>query len=473
MTGAKYGMIKNYILTPAFLVMIASAGLAQQKVTADKIVGIVGDKIILKSELAIAIQDMQRNSGGAELKGVDECQILDGMLIQKALVLQAEKDSLPVSEEEVEAEVDQRIRYFINLYGGKEAFEQIAQRTVYQAKQDFLIPIREQRLAQAMRNEIVKDIKITPTEVKDYFEKIKKNNLRFYESEMQLSQIVLYPKASRDIEKLAIDELNDYKRQVESGQKKFETLAQFYSDDPGSKDKGGQIELNRADSKMWDPVFFSTAFRLKEGQVSPVIKSKFGYHIIQMVSRNGDEAIVRHILKIPQITEPEIKEVSNILDSVRMQLVAGTMGFGEAIARHSGDNAIFTADDVAKSTAGQIMGKDGSTFLTITDLDKDMVLLLKNSNLKPGEYSKPTVFTDDKGKKGVRIVLMVSKSEPHTENLRDDYNRVAQRALDEKKSGVLEKWFANKIPTFYIMIDGEYKTCSNLSKWQGTASAGN
>jgi peptidyl-prolyl cis-trans isomerase SurA len=466
-------MIKRSFLLPAFLIL-ASATFAQQKVTADKIVGIVGDKIILKSELGIAIQDMVRNNNGQEVKGVDECSILDNMLIQKALVLQAEKDSLPVSEDEVEAEVDQRIRYFINMYGGKEAFEQIAQRTVYQAKQDFIIPIREQRLATAMRNKIVEDIKITPQEVKEYFEKAKKNNLRFYESEMQLSQLVLYPKASRDIERLSIDELNEYKRQVESGQKKFEVLARLYSDDPGSKEKGGEIELSRSDSKMWDPVFFATAFRLKDGQVSPVIKSKFGYHIIQMVSRNGDDAIVRHILKIPPVTEPEIADVSTVLDSVRNLLVAGTIGFGEAIARFSVDNAKYSTDDVSKSTAGQIMGKDGSTFLTISEMDKDMVLLLKSANLKPGEYSKPTSFSDDRGKKGVRIVLMVSKSEPHTENLKDDYNRIAQRALDEKKSVALEKWFGNKIPTFYVMIDGDYKSCSNLSKWQGTAAtAGN
>jgi len=466
-------MIKKSLLLPALLFLAAAGAFAQQKVVADKIVGIVGDKIILKSELGIAIQDMIRNNNGQEVKGVDECSILDNMLIQKALVLQAEKDSLPVSEEEVEAEVDQRIRYFINMYGGKEAFEQIAQRTVYQAKQDFLIPIREQRLATAMRNKIVEDVKITPQEVKEYFEKIKKNNLRFYESEMQLSQLVLYPKASRDIERLSIDELNEYKRQVESGQKKFEVLARLYSDDPGSKEKGGEIALSRADSKMWDPVFFATAFRLKEGQVSPVIKSKFGYHIIQMVSRSGDDAIVRHILKIPPVTEPEIAEISTILDSVRNLLVAGTMGFGEAIARFSIDNTKWSTDDVSKSTAGQIMGKDGSTFLTISEMDKDMVLLLKSSNLKPGEYSKPSSFTDDRGKKGVRIVLMVSKSEPHTENLKDDYNRVAQRALDEKKSAALEKWFGSKIPTYYIMIDGDYKTCSNLSKWQTGATAGN
>jgi peptidyl-prolyl cis-trans isomerase SurA len=460
-------MAKRLILIPAFFCIVAG-GFAQQKVVADKIAGIVGDKIILKSELTIALADNQRNAGGQEIKGMDECNILDGMLIQKALVVQSEKDSLPVSDEEVEAEVDQKIRYFINLYGGKEAFEQIAQRTVYQAKQDFLAPIREQRQAAAMRNKIVADIKITPTEVKEYFEKIPPDRRIFYESQMQLNQLVLYPKASRDIEKLAIDELNEYKRQVEAGQKKFETLAQFYSDDPGSKDKGGEIDLNRNDSKQWDPVFFSTAFRLKDGQISPVIKSKYGYHIIQMVSRNGDDARVRHILKIPQITDPEINETSAKLDSIRAQLAAGTLGFGEAIARYT------ETDDPARSTAGQIMNRNGSTFLTITDLDKDMVQLLKNSNLKPGEYSKPVVFTDERGKKGVRVVEMLTKSEPHRENLKDDYNSVASRALDEKKSAALEKWFITKIPTLYVMIDGEFRNCSNLTKWQNTpATAGN
>ena len=461
-------MLKKFTLFATALFAILSGSFAQQKVVADKIAGIVGDKIILKSELAIAIADMQRNSGGADVKGVDECTILDNMLIQKALVLQAEKDSLPVSDEEVEAEVDQKIRYFISMYGGKDAFEQIAQRTVYQAKQDFMAPIREQRQAEAMRKKVVDGITITPTEVKDYFEKIPADKRIFYESELRLNQLVIYPKASRDIEKLAMDELNEYKQQVESGQKKFDLLAKIYSDDPGSKEKGGQIELNRNDSKMWDPVFFSTAFRLKEGQVSPVIKSKYGYHIIQMVSRNGDDAVVRHILKIPQITQPEIDETTTLLDSIRAQLVAGTLGFGEAIIKNT------PADDPQRSTAGQIMGRNGSTFLSISDLDKDMVLLLKSADLKPGQYSKPSVFTDERGKKGVRIVELLSKTEPHRENLRDDYNRIAQRALDEKRSAALEKWFMTKIPTFYIMIDGDYRNCANLSKWQTTpATAGN
>jgi len=455
-------MIKKILLFTALSFVLADGFAQQAKVVADKIAGILGDKIILRSELATAVADIQRNGGAA----TDECNILDNMFIQKALVLQSERDSLPVNDDEVDAELDQKIRYFINLYGGKDALEQIAQRTVYQLKQDMRPSIKEQRQANAMRQKIVEDIKITPTEVKEYYEKIPKDKLIFYESELQLSQIILYPKASRDIEKLAIDELNEYKRQVEAGSKKFESLAQIYSEDPGSKDKGGMIQMNRSD-KIWDPVFFATAFRLKEGQVSPVIKSKIGYHLIQMVSRNGDDIVVRHILKIPQITAPEISEATVKLDSIRTQLMSGLYGFGEAVAKYSDD-------DIAKSTAGQIMGRDGSSFLTIDQLDKDMVLLLKSSNLKPGEYSKPTSFTDERGKKGVRIVLMVSKSEPHRENLRDDYNRVSSRALDEKKSAALEKWFGTKIPTFYIMIDGDYRDCSTLKKWAGnSATAGN
>ena len=453
--------MKKILLGLVFLMTLSFCFAQQQKVVADKIIGIVGDKIILKSEIIIANEDIQRQGG----QPMDNCNLFDQMLTQKALVLQAEKDSIPVTEEDIEAEIDQRIRYFVSQYGSREALEQISGRTIYQIKEDFRQPIREQRLSQGMRNKIVEGIKITPTEVKDYFEKIPKDNLLFFESELQIAQIIMYPKASRDIEMLAIDELNDFKKQVEAGTKKFETLASLYSDDPGSKSKGGIIELNKND-KQWDPTFFATAFRLKEGQVSPVIKSKIGYHIIQMVSRAGDDAVVRHILRIPQITDAETNETVAKLDSIRNQLVNGSISFGEAVARYSDD-------PTAKFTAGRLLAHDGSTYLTIEQLDKEMVLLLKNSNLKPGEYSKPTPYTDENGKKGVRIVELVTKSDPHRENLRDDYNKIAQKALEEKKMDVLQKWFQSKIPTYYIMIDSEFKNCANISKWKNATTASN
>ena len=227
---------------------------------------------------------------------------------------------------------------------------------------------------------------------------------------------------------------------------------------PGVKDKGGMYQINRLE-KQWDPVFLAAAFRLKDGQISPVIKTKFGYHIIQMVSRNGDDAVIRHILRIPQITEPEILQATAKLDSIRQQLISGSIGFGEAVAKYSDD-------ENAKFTAGVLMARDGSNYLKIDELDKEMVLTLKKENLGSGQYSKPTAFTDERGKKGVRIIYIISKSEPHRENLKDDYNRIAQRALEQKKNKALQAWFQARIATYYIMIDGDYRNCGNLSKWQ-------
>src|SRR3984893_2171643 len=430
----------------------------QRAVVADKIVGIVGDKIILKSDITNAIADAKRQ--GQEVPAEASCIVMQQALAQKALVLQAEKDSLQVTEEDIDALLDNQIRSFIQAYGSKEALEQIAGRTIYQLKEDFRLPFRERKLAEMMRNKIVESVKITPNEVKEYFEKIPKDSLVFYESELELGEIVIFPKASRDIEKLAIDELIEYKKQVESGAKKFETLASLHSDDPGSKDKGGQYTINR-NEKTWDPTFLAAAFRLKEGQVSPVIKTKFGYHIIQMVNRAGDDAVIRHILKIPQVTDAEINAGIKHLDSVRAKLIAGTITFGEAVAKYSDDEG-------AKFTGGIRQCRNGN-YCTIDELDKDVVLLLKNFNV--GEFSQPTPFTDERGRKGIRIAYLKTRTEPHRENLKDDYNRIAQRALEIKKEQALEKWFLKKIPSYYIMIDDEYKSCSMLGTWLSVAKS--
>jgi peptidyl-prolyl cis-trans isomerase SurA len=430
-----------------FSILLVNMAQAQQaKVLVDKIVGILGDKIVLKSDLLNYIDDMKRRGG--EVPADAECVLLERMLMDKALVLQAEKDSLPISDEEVEAEIDQRIRYFIMEFGGKEAVEQVAGRTIFQMKEDFRQSVKERRLADAMRAKIVELIKITPQETKVYYDKIPKDSLRFYETELVVGQIILYPKAGRELEKFAIDELTDYKRQIESG-KSFENLARLYSEDPGSKANGGRYEINK-NEKQWDPDFKSAAFRLKDGQVSPVIKSKFGYHIIQMVSRNGDDAVIRHILRIPEVTQDEIDQALSKMDTIRSKLIAGNLSFGEAVEK-------FSDDENSKFTAGLLMDQSGSTSVTIDALDKEIVKQL--GNLKIGEYSKPIAFQDERAKKGVRLIYLQNKTEPHRENLRDDYSKVAMRALEEKKNLAIEKWFQSRLPTYYTMIDAEYQSC--------------
>jgi peptidyl-prolyl cis-trans isomerase SurA len=427
---------------------------------ADKIIGKVGDRIILQSDIINAINDIQRQGG--EVPENADCLLMESELIKKALVLQAEKDSLTIDDAEVESIIENKIRNFMQAYGGREALEEIAGRTIYQIKEDFRKPIKEQELANKMRNKILETIRITPNEVADYFESIPKDSLPFYESELEVGQIVIYPKPSRDIESYTAKQLNDIKKQIETGGKRFDQMAKLYSEDPGSKESGGQYAINRAD-KFWDPVFLQTSFKLKEGQISNVVKSKFGLHIIQCVSRMGDDAVVRHILMIPPVTQDELDESKNRLDSARSKLMAGTLTFGEAVSQYG--------DDEDKFSGGWILGADQSSMVTIDQIDKSLIPVLKN--LKPGQYSQPEVFTTEQGKKGVRFVYLRTRTEPHRENLKDDYNKIANRTLEEKKQNILSDWFAAKIDTYYIYVDPKYNSCSSLRPWMDASASRN
>ncbi len=447
--------MKKSLLTLCFLVVAVVSFAQTKKVLADKIIATVGDKIILRSDIENSIHDMQRQN--IDIPPNASCILLQQALALKALVLQAERDSLPVSDEEVDAEIDNKIRYYVSQYGSKEILEQVAGKTVFQLKEEFRPVIRDQKLASAERDKIVGDVRITPNEVEAYYDKIPKDSLLFYESKLEVGQVVMYPKPSRDLENYAIDQLKEYKKEVEDGSKKFEVLASLFSDDPGTKDKGGLMDINRNETQI-DPVFLGKAFSLKDGQISNVFKTQFGYHIIQMVSRRGDDATIRHILKVPQVSSIQVNETKEKLDSIRTLLTEGKMQFGTAVSK-------FSEDDASKFTGGLITGPDGqSTFLSIDNLDKDLVLMLKD--LKVGEYSQPTEYIDPStGKKAVRIVEIIAKTQPHRENLKDDYDKVAQRALEEKKSKALDDWFASKMPNFYINISKDYSSCPELERW--------
>ena len=447
------------VLASIAICIISISSFAQpKKMIADKIVGKVGDRIILYSDIQNAINDAIRQ--GAQLPPNPECILLEGELIKKALVIQAEKDSLPVSDEEIDALLDNQVRGMIQQYGGdKTIIEQITGKSVYQLKEDSKQAFKEKKLAESMRSKIVDNVKITPNEVRDYFNGLTKDSLPYYESELQVGQLTLYPKASRDIESYTAKQLNDIKRQIETGGRRFDQMAKLYTQDPGSKENGGQYNINRND-KFWDPVFISTAFKLKEGQISNVVKSKFGLHIIQLVSRFGDDAVVRHILMIPQVTDDEMSDATHKLDSIKNLLDSKKMSFGEAVAK-------FSEDDDSKFTGGMKQSRDGNTLITIDQLDKDIIPMLKN--MKPGQFSAPQSFASEQGKKGVRILYLLSRSEPHRMNIRDDYNRIATQALEEKKQSILEKWFSSHISNYYIYIDPEYQSCQQLSVWEKQA----
>ncbi|MFM1840874.1 MAG: peptidylprolyl isomerase [Sediminibacterium sp.] len=453
--------LHRVVLSILFLTVTVIAQAQVKKVIADKIVGAVGDKYILKSDIDNAIADYKRQAQGQEGAVIPSvCQVLEGQLIRKALVLQSEKDSLVVTDEEVENMIDTKIRRFIAEFGSKEALEEIAGKSIFQLKEDFRMPIKEQKLAQDMQEKIVEKIKITPNEVRQYYNKISVDSLPLYESEVSIAQIIIHPKANRDIEEYVISQLLGYRKQVEAGINTFDQLIKLYSEDPGAKENLGVYNLNR-NERNFDPAFMAGSFRLKDGQISAPIKSKFGYHLIQLISRSGDDAVVKHILRIPPITNDEINETKHLLDSIKKEVLAGRLIFGEAVNKYSDDEG-------SKFSGGSITGNDGSAYVNLDQLDKDMIMVVKN--MKPGEISEPQVYVDERGRKTVRLIYFKERSAPHKENLKEDYNKVSVRALEEKKAKAMEAWFKEHINNYYIYLDPEYNVCKELVDWNKVAN---
>ncbi|MBO9619342.1 MAG: peptidylprolyl isomerase [Niabella sp.] len=436
---------------------IATAQGQAHKAVADKIIGVVGDRIILQSDIQNAVSDAMRN--GEKLPDNAPCIIMEHALLQKILALQAERDSIPLTDEDVEANMDLKVRNWISQFGSQAALEEVAGKTVYQLKDDQRPFIKEQMLSEKMRSKVVNDVHITPTEVKSYFDKIPKDSLPFLESELEVGQIAILPPASKDVEDYIYNEMLGYKKQIESGATTFENLAKRVSEDPGSRERGGSYEVNRSDKSTWDPVFLSTAFRLKAGEIAlPVKSNRFGYFLIQQVSRRGDVAKIKMILRIPPVTENELAVARKQLDSVRAEVEEKKISFKDAAYKYSDDENV-------KNYGPFVLNRDGSTYVTIDALDKDMVNTIKD--MKVGDISKPVAFTNDQGKKGVRLVYLKSKTAPHRLNLVDDYSKIADLALEQKKGEVLDKWLTKKIPTYYILLDKEAtQECPNLSKYQ-------
>jgi peptidyl-prolyl cis-trans isomerase SurA len=453
--------LKGLLAVSILAFLSVNVAAQSKKILADKIIGAVGDKYILKSDVENAIADFKRQAQGQE--GVSlptQCMIIESQLIRKALVLQAEKDSISVTDDYVDNAIESKIRRFIMEFGSKEALEEVAGRSIAQLKEDFKVPTKEQKMADDMQEKIVDKVKITPNEVRAFYNKIPSDSLPLYESEVQVAQVIIHPKANRDIEEYVIKQMLDYRRQVETGKNKFDQLIKQYSEDPGVKENMGQYSLNR-NEKNFDPAFMSTSFRLKEGQISAPVKSKFGYHLIQLISRSGDDAVVKHILRIPPITNDEINDAKKLLDSVRGQIIKKKMTFNEAVNKFSDDDGRYNGGYVTA-------GRDGDTYVNYDAMDKDMIQLIKS--MKPGDVSEPQSFLDERGRKAVRLVYFRDKTIPHKENLKEDYNRVASRALEVKKAKTLETWFKEHIPNYYIYIDPEFQACKELTDWSKVAN---
>lgn len=461
-------LIKRGLTLAILAVSLAGTVSAQQsgpnneKVIADKIIAQVGDNIVLQSDVREGVNQYRSNPEFTNLPPDLECHILKTQVMMKALAIQAQRDSLPFSEEEVNDEFQRRINHWLQQFGGdKGRLEQAVGKTIDQIRQEWAPDLKQTLLAQKMQRSIAENVTITPVEVEAYYNQIPKDSLKFYESQFEASQIVMYPKPNQDIIDYIKNELEDWKKQVEDKKANFQALAKLYSDEPHADQTGGQMSINRQEDKgRFDPDFMNAAFRLRDGQISPVIKTQFGYHIIEMVSRAGNDAIVRHIVKVPPVTDEEVKIVQKKMDSIKDLLSTGKMDFSEAFNR-------YNEDKQAKFNAGAIYGVENysmvTTFTIDQLIDKELVTLLPS--MKVGEFSDPQTFTDQSGKQAVRIVYLRVRTEPHRENLKDDYDKIAQRALVLKQQEALDDWLTNHMKDFYVQIDPSFSGCPELAQW--------
>lgn len=450
---------RSVLLLPVLLCL--ATGVHAQG-TLDKIVAVVGkSRIILKSDIEVQAENI-RQQNPDEAGDMPECNIMEQMLLQKLLVEQAERDSVSVSDEEVESTLETRVRYFISMYGSKEKVEEISGKTIYQLKDENREVTKEMLLSERMQGTILESVKVTPVEVQRFYQNIPADSLPFFPATVELGQIVMDPDVSPELDTYARKKLERIRKEIVDEGADFAIKAGIESDDPGTRNEGGMIKgMSRKGSGMVTE-FVVAAFKLQNGEVSPVFRTRFGYHIIQMVKRTGDEADVRHILIKPERTTADFEMALDKLDSIRTILIDGKMKFQEAVGK-------FTTDEMSSRNGGMITDAQGNTTLQVEDLDPTLALMI--DTLKPGHYSKPYIYTTARGERSCRIVYMKSISDPHKANLKEDYSRIQFAALQKKKTDRMQEWVRDKAPSYYIKIDPEYAQCPNLQVFISGGSA--
>ncbi len=429
----------------------------------DKIIAIIGEKIILRSELENTIEEYMRES--PEMSESDmRCELMNQFLTQKILIEQAARDSVIVSDEEIEGNLNNRIRYFIAQFGSEEKMEEVAGKSIYQLKDDYRMMFRDRLTAERMQQTILSNVKITPQEVRAFYDKIPVDSLPFFPSMLEVGQIVFKPNVNKEVEEYAINKLEEIRKDIVSGKVSFDIMAGIHSEDPGSKDLGGELGIIGRDELV--PEFAAAAFRLQNGEMSPIVKTKYGFHIVQMQNRQGEKAKLRHILIKPLITSDMVKEALQRADSVRASLISGKMKFSEAVGK-------YTTDDATKITGGMFTDPQTAGSLIAPDLLEPGVAIAIH-DLKVGEYSQPQEFVDPQsGDRLVRIIYLKNRTEPHRANLKEDYSRIQTVALEQKRTETLQKWINDKLPEFYVQIDHEFKDCESLKKWFDTIAKKN
>lgn len=446
----KNKMFKKIIITLCFPIWAFSQTSSQTDLplevlsNVDKIVAKIDNYYILKSEVeSIVVRAKQEN------QNLSPCKALESLAVQKLLVAKAEIDSVIVDNDMVNSQLDARMAEMIRLYGNEKNIVQQFNKSIETLKSEFRTEVKERLTAQKMQQTITEKLNITPYEVKKFFSQVPSDSLPIIPTEVILSQIVKLAKVSDEQKNDLIQKLEGIKRKIELGEN-FADLAKEYSEDQGSKSYGGDLGWSKRGQMV--PEFEAAAMSLDSGKLSGIVESDFGFHLIQTIELRGQEFHARHILLRPDYSILDITDSKNFLDSLRNKIIIDSLNFEKQVKIHS--------DDKMTSTSGGIIidEESGSNKLQL-DANMETYTYFAVDSMKVGQISRPMNYRTPDGKTGMRIVYLKDKIEAHTANLKDDYEKLRNYALNNKQNEIVEKWFREAISEVYISIDPEYKTC--------------
>ncbi|WP_151085961.1 peptidylprolyl isomerase [Hymenobacter baengnokdamensis] len=418
----------------------------------DGIVVKVDNQIILRSEVEGIVAQEQARAQGKPLPPDLRCKILQSLVLSKLMLARADIDSVTVTDARVNSELDRRMNYFVQQVGSEKKLEEMYNKPVRVLKEDLRPQVRDQLVQQEMQDKISGKVAITPREVKEYFDKVPKDSVPYFSTEVEVGQIVIPAQVNDKAKQEAIAQLNDLRGRVLAGES-FEELAKKYSQDPGSAAQGGYLGFFKKGELV--PEYEAASRKLEPGQLSPVVESQFGFHLIQFIERKGDSYSTRHILLKPAAGAADASVAATKLTRIRNQILKDSISFAKAAKD-------FSTDKITAANGGLLANRaDGGSKLPLDKLDPAVFFII--DTMKVGHITPPLPYRTDDGKEAMRILYLKSNTPPHQANLLDDYQKISQAALTQKKNKALDEWYEKNRNTVYLEVAPEYAECKVLT----------
>jgi peptidyl-prolyl cis-trans isomerase SurA len=445
----------KFLFIPLLVVSFGVFGQLNGKNTIDKIAAQIGENIILQSD--IEAQKAQAAEAGYTLTSQTDCQMLEDLMFQNLLLNQAEIDSIVITDAQVDAEMENRVRVIEQQIGSRQKMEEFYGKTITQIKNEFRPLIRKRLMTEEMQRRITQDITVSPKEIEEFYKTIPTDSIPLINAALSFQQIVVFPEISKDDKQRAWNTLNDIRNEIVKG-KSFEAQARIHSQDPGSAPQGGKMTATRG---MMVARFEAAVFSLKEGEISGVFETEYGYHIVQLLERKGDDYTCRHILIIPEFNRQSLSDASTKIEECYKQLKENSITWEEAVLK-------FSNDENTKQNRGIITNPiTGEQTWSMEDLNQvDQQIYLLTDAMNKGDISSPSLYYDFLGRKqGIRIVRLMDRTSPHKANLNDDYALIQRAAESKKKERILKTWTDSKIQNAYIRLDEGFANCDFKHKW--------